>query len=76
MCRRVEKSLSTSGKGLMTHIIYFASDYLPRRGRTQEGDALAVYFAMNISRVLGDIHLSGKKVYTLFIAPAGAMPLS
>ena len=34
--------------------------YLPRRGRTQEGDALAVYFSMNISRVLGDIHLSGK----------------
>ena len=25
-----------------------------------EGDALAVYFAMNISRGLGDIHRSGK----------------
>ncbi len=58
----------------MTHIIYFASDYLPRRGRIQEGDALAVYFSMNISSVLGDIHLSGKKVYTLFIAPSGEMP--
>ena len=55
----------------MTHIIYFASDYLPRRGRTQEGDALVAYFAMNIASVLGDIHLSGKKVYTLFIAPVG-----
>ena len=25
-----------------------------------EGDALAVYFAMNITSELGDIHLSGK----------------
>ena len=25
-----------------------------------EGEAVAVYFAMNISRELGDIHLSGK----------------
>ena len=33
--------------------------YLPRRGRIKEGDALAVYFAMNISRELGDIHRSG-----------------
>ena len=32
--------------------------YLPRRGRTQEGDVLAVYFAMNISREHGDIHRS------------------
>ena len=32
-----------------------SSVYLPRRGRTQEGAALAVYFAMNISRVLGTI---------------------
>ena len=28
--------------------------YLPRRGRIQEGVALAVYFAMNISSGLGD----------------------
>ena len=34
--------------------------YLPRRGRTQEGDVLAVYFAMNISRGLSDIHRSDK----------------
>ena len=32
--------------------------YLPRRGRIKEGDALAVYFAMNISRGLSDIHPS------------------
>ena len=36
-----------------------ASFYLPRRGRTQEGAALAIYFAMNISREHGDIHPSG-----------------
>ena len=36
--------------------------YLPRRGRTQEGAALAVYFAMNISRELGDIHRSEQMV--------------
>ena len=35
-----------------------ASFYLPRRGRIKEGDALAVYFAMNISRGLSDIHPS------------------
>ena len=34
------------------------ASYLPRRGRTQEGAALAIYFAMNISRELGDIHRS------------------
>ena len=36
--------------------------YRPRRGRCrrQRGDALAVYFAMNISRGLGDIHRSVK----------------
>ncbi len=32
-----------------------SSAYLPRRGRTQEGEALAVYFAMNTSSVFGDI---------------------
>ncbi len=36
-----------------------SSIYLPRRGRIQEGAALAVYFAMNISCELGDIHRSG-----------------
>ena len=39
---------------------FSCSGYLPRRGRIKEGAALAVYFAMNISRVLGDIHRSGK----------------
>ncbi len=34
--------------------------YLPRRGRIKEGVALAGYFTMNISRVLGDIHRSGQ----------------
>ncbi len=33
--------------------------YRPRRGRIKEGEALAVYFAMNISSVLGDIHRNG-----------------
>ena len=39
--------------------------YLPRRGRIKEGDALAVYFAMNILREPGDIHLSGKMKYVV-----------
>ena len=65
---------STSGKGLKNHTITAhlaknleisdysgrsTSGYLPRRGRIKEGEALAVYFAMNISRGLGDIHRSG-----------------
>ena len=60
---------STSGKGLKNHTMttHFAmaleisvysgkgtNDYLPRRGRIKEGEALAVYFAMNISREHGD----------------------
>ena len=36
-------------------IVYFVarSQDLPRRGRIKEGEALAVYFAMNISSVFG-----------------------
>ena len=44
----------------MTLVRNAVAFYLPRRGRIKEGEALAVYFAMNISRVFGDIHRSGK----------------
>ena len=30
--------------------------YRPRRGRIKEGEALAVYFAMNTASELGDTH--------------------
>ncbi len=33
---------------------YFSSVLSPPRGRTQEGEALAVYFAMNTASELGD----------------------
>ena len=46
--------------GNMTLVRNAVAFYLPRRGRIKEGEALAVYFAMNISRVFGDIHRSGK----------------
>ena len=31
------------------------ASYLPRRGRIKEGEAVAVYFAMNIASVFGNI---------------------
>ena len=39
--------MKRNGSGIIVSV------YLPRRGRIQEGEAVAVYFAMNITSALG-----------------------
>ena len=48
------KPLVTCFTGNMTLVRNAVAFYLPRRGRIKEGEAVAVYFAMNISSELGD----------------------
>ena len=49
-----------------------SSDYLPRRGRIQEGEAIAVYFAMCMTSVLGAIRSQRGEGQMYTLLPLGA----